>query len=148
MYTATFMCINFNSFYMNTSSIGSLFSVRFSRGLLIFLPCFGFLRKKALFSWKNFVLRFSCQDTQNYVKCLKRDLENMPGCAPLCVKTSENSSFFIWGIIRPARVEIWCAPKAYATLPLILFSFELIHRLGCYNDLNFLINMSNRFGYC
>ena len=76
--------------------------------------------KEALFSWKTFFFRFSCQDTQKDVKIPKKWFRKKVGM-DVCVyaKTAENLSFCILGITRPieGKFAIFSRPsKADAAL--------------------------------
>ena len=83
---------------------------------------------KALLSRKFFFSRFSCQDTQNDVKRPEKLFrKNIPVC--VCVCQSLGKFKLLYSRNHTAdRAKIWCTPK----------TLELIHRLGFYDDLNFL----------
>ena len=95
---------------------------------------------------------FVCMETKNFdifrpghskwCKTSTSDLEKMSAWMCVCVKTSENLKFCISGITQ--TIELKFAPQAHAALPLVLFSFKLIHGLGFYDNFNFLKNICNR----
>ena len=60
------------------------------------------------------------------------------------VKSSENSSFGISRITQP--IELKCGVQLKETRPFLLISLSLkmIHKLGFYDDSNFLKNVCNR----